>query len=50
MGTCKTLLVGYGITSQYQLLVNLMRFKKYKKTLFLERQKTMQLIYLLCKY
>lgn len=31
MGTCKTLLVGYGITSQYQLLVNLMRFKKYKK-------------------
>lgn len=41
MGTCKTLLVRYGLTSQYQLLVKLMRFEKiFKRTLyFLEDSK-----------
>lgn len=39
MGTFNTLLPGYGITSQYQLLVNLMRFKKYKKLYFLQDRK-----------
>lgn len=34
MGTCKTLLAGYRLSSQYQLLVKLMRFEKYEQPVY----------------